>query len=261
MPNSEPGSKLQRDLELAAEVQRSMLPSAVPEIPGYSFWVYWQPELLVGGDTYDFRKLQTGEIVVLVADAAGKGVAAALTIASLSSIVPFALEQTGTNLSEFVAALNRGLFGWASRVNRFVTLIAVALDPVSHLLRGVNAGHGGGVIRRNDGTLANLCPIERLGMPIGVVSDPLYIEMSFELGPGELVIIYSDGITNAANTSGETYGTGRLNALLASSEPRPAEFGENLLKDVKAFTGGVPIKDDIVVVCFGRDGEMRDSQT
>src|ERR1700687_1593648 len=123
MSSPELSAKIQMNIELAADVQRSMLPLSVPTVPGYSFWVHWQPELSVGGDIYDFQVLKTGEILVLAGDVAGKGLAAALSMVSLAAIIPIVLEQTGNNLTEFVSALNKSVHRWLSRVDRFVTLI------------------------------------------------------------------------------------------------------------------------------------------
>src|ERR1700733_4309554 len=121
--------KLLRDLELAANVQRGMVPADLPSVPGYSFWAYWEPALRIGGDLYDFRQLPTGEILTIVADVAGKGMGAAMMMAFLSGMLPFAAEQCGGDLARFVGTINKRLHPLATRTDRFATLVAVALDP------------------------------------------------------------------------------------------------------------------------------------
>src|SRR6516225_4492740 len=97
-------AKMERELQMAAEVQWSMLPAAVPEVPNYSFWACWEPALPVGGDMYEFCRLPTGEILVVVADVGGKGLAAAIGMAALAGVVPVLWEQHSPNLTRFVSA-------------------------------------------------------------------------------------------------------------------------------------------------------------
>jgi len=245
--------KIQREFELAAEVQRSMLPDTVPTASGYSFWAWWQPWSHVGGDIYDFHTLPSGEIIMLVGDVAGKGLAAALGMASLAGMVPLALEQTGADLTRFASALNRSFFRWASRANMFATLLAAALDPVAHQLGVLSAGHGSGLIRRKDGTLEDLYPIEQTGLPLGVSGESSYEAVRFEMNPGDAVVITSDGVMNAVNATGEEYGIPRLKEVLACTEPHAGRLGEAVLAGVNAFTGGRQMEDDVVVVCFARE--------
>lgn len=204
---------------------------------------------------YDFHVLETGEIVILAADAAGKGLSAALAAQSLAGAVPLALKQSGKNLVEFVTILNQSVFRWASRVDRFVCLIAVALDPSAHRLRIVNAGHDGGIIRRHEGNLENLWPDQQLSLPLGVSSEFQCAEVTTELGRGDVVLIYTDGITGACNGQGEAYSAGRLRDVLERTETEPSKLGEAILTDAKQFNGGAPFQDDVVMVCLGRTWE------
>lgn len=237
-----------RDMELAAEAQRSMLPQTLPVVPGYSFWVYWKPAHTVGGDMYGFHTLPTGEILLLVADVAGKGLVAALGMASLVAMVPLALEQAGADLPRFLDVLNRT---WRCD-GRFVALVAVALDPVAHRLRVANAFHPTGLICRYDGTLENLCPREEAGTPLGVFEGFTYTSQVFEMLSGDAIVIASDGVTNAVNATAEEYGTSRLTQVLGRTEPQAKSLGEAVLVDVNAFTGELGFQDDVVIVCCSR---------
>jgi sigma-B regulation protein RsbU (phosphoserine phosphatase) len=243
-----------RELSLAADVQRSMLPETVPAVTGYSFWVRWEPALPVGGDLYDFQTLSTGEILVVVADVAGMGLAAAMGMASLAGMIPLALERTGPDLIRLVSELNRNITRWAARVDRFVSLVAVALDPAKHRLKVVNAAsHGHAVICRSPGRIDRLCPEGQADLPLGIMDGLSYRELQVELRAGDSVIITSDGITNARNAKGEEFGALRFNEILARTDRSPAKLGEAVLANAKAFADGLGLRDDVVIVCFGRD--------
>jgi sigma-B regulation protein RsbU (phosphoserine phosphatase) len=252
MLNAEAAAKLGRELELAAKVQRSMLPGAVPEVPEYSFWVSWEPAWPVGGDLYYFSTFPTGEILVLAADVAGKGVGAAMGMAALAGAVPVLLDETGTNLTRLVSRLNKSVFRWASQVDRFVTLIAVVLDPVAHRLRIVDAAFGG-LIRRHDGTLDSLGGLDNAAGALGVVNEFTYRVAESHLGAGDAVVLASDGIINATNANGEVYGPSRLHQVLARTQPDATRLGEVVRASVKDFTGGLRSADDTTIVCFARD--------
>jgi sigma-B regulation protein RsbU (phosphoserine phosphatase) len=208
--------------------------------------------MTVGGDMYDFYTLETGQVLLLAADVAGKWFGAAMGMASLAGMIPLVLEQTGADLTGFVSALNKRVFRWASRVNRFVALIAVVLDPAAHRLRVVNAAFPTGIIRRHDATLENLCADQEAGVPLGVLGESHYREVAFALGPGDAVVIASDGIINATNATGEVYGSSRFNEVLARTEPVAEKLGKAILGSVKSFTGALRVDDDVVMVCFSR---------
>jgi serine phosphatase RsbU (regulator of sigma subunit) len=244
---------VQRELERAAEVQRNMLPAALPAVPGYSFWAFWEPAFPVGGDLYDFHTLPTSQVLMVVADVSGKGLAAALGMASLAGMIPLALEQTGTDLQSLVSRLNRTFCRAALRAEQFVTFIAVLLDPSTHRIQVVSAGSPTGLLRRQDGTIEDLCPNERVGLPLGVVDACLFEAIAFDLMPGDSVVIASDGITGAVNVGNEVYGSPRLNDVIARTEPEAGKLGRAVLESVKAFVGSHAVRDDVAMICFARD--------
>jgi sigma-B regulation protein RsbU (phosphoserine phosphatase) len=250
--DSTESARLQYEFKLAAAVQQSMLPETLPIAEGYSFWAFWRPASAIGGDMYAFQTLEHGEILILAADVAGKGTPAALGMASLSGMIRPVLEQTGTDLVRFVASLNKHLFQWVSRVDRFVALLAIALNPVAHRLRIVNACYDHALIRRQDGTLENLCLVEG-NLPLGVVEECPFTVSSKYLEVGDAVVIASDGVTNALNANGDEYGAWRLKRVLERSAPPPRKLGEAVLEDLNSFTGATRAADDITLICFGRD--------
>jgi serine phosphatase RsbU (regulator of sigma subunit) len=246
-------ARLLNELAMAAEVQKSMLPETVPSVPGYSFWATMEPAYgtTAGGDLYDFQTLPTGEILVLVADVSGKGIPAAVGMTALAGIITMAQEGVAADLAALIQAVNRAYCRRMNRTNMFATLLAVALDPRTHRLRVVSAGHGPSLIRRRQGTVQELVPQKQGGLPLGILEDSDYETGTAELGPGDAVFISSDGIGESMSPRRELYAP-RLPELLARTEPEAAKLGEAALADVKAFTGGV-LQDDTTVVCFSRN--------
>jgi sigma-B regulation protein RsbU (phosphoserine phosphatase) len=243
---------VQRELEHAAEVQRSMLPAALPAVAGYSFWAFWEPAFRVGGDLYDFHTLPTGEVLILVADVSGKSMAAALAMAFLAGMVPLALQQAGMNLQGFVDLLNTTWCEWL-RADKFASCIALLLDPSAHRVQMVNAGSQTGLLRRRDGTIEDLCTTERVGPPLGVLDGFHFEASAFDLMPEDGVVICSDGITGVGNSMGEVYGATRLKDVIARAEPEAKSLGESILGSVKAFVGSSRVRDDVAMICFARD--------
>jgi serine phosphatase RsbU (regulator of sigma subunit) len=243
---------VQQQIELASAVQRSMLPSTLPEVPGYSFWAHWEPAIGIGGDMYAFHVLPTNEILVLVADVAGKGIAAALGMACLAGMIPLIAEKSGADLPRFVADLNRSVFRSMSPVDRMTTLLAMLLDPTANRVRIVNAGHLPAVVRRRNGNVRSSFGAAQVGLPLGVVEQFRYQAVTLELAAEDAVVLFSDGITKAVNVSGNEYGISRVNDLLARDQ-YVGNIGATLLDDVKGFASGVGFKDDVVVVAVSRE--------
>src|SRR5262249_42030838 len=110
-----------------------------------------------------------------------------------------------------------------------------------------------GLLRRQNGTVEDLCPNQFSGLPLGVMARPDFQSITFELGPGDVVVMASDGITGAVNDSGHKYGSSRLNEIVEQSDPQAMNLGEAVMTSVKTFTGGLQIRDDVVMVCFSRE--------
>jgi sigma-B regulation protein RsbU (phosphoserine phosphatase) len=248
----ESAAHFDRELSLAAEIQRSMLPAALPALDGYSFWVLWQPAFQVGGDIYDFQMLPSGELFLLVGDVAGKGIPAALGMVSLAGMVPAVLQQTGSDLTSFLRTINTYMCRCASRGGRFATLLAATLDPEAHRLMLVDAGHEAAFIRRHDGRLENLCPSRR-SLPLGVLANVEAEAVEFELRPGDVVVMATDGITGATSSVGAEYGAARLAETVALAQPDAAGLGEAVWRNVKTFVGSLAVQDDATLICFSRD--------
>jgi serine phosphatase RsbU (regulator of sigma subunit) len=240
---------LERDLELAARMQRALLPSTPPDAPGYGFFSYYESARQVGGDYYDYISLPDGRFAVVLGDVAGKGVAAAIIMAKLSSDVRFAL-ATERDIARVVQYVNRA-FAAQELEDRFVTMIFAVVDPKTHQVTLANAGHMAPMLRRPDGSVADVAD-EISGLPIGVYDGYEYESHTFELGPGESLTVFTDGFSEAMNAERELYGMERIAAQVAKPAGDVEQLGRNVLDDVHKFVAGYDQSDDMCLACFGR---------
>lgn len=240
---------MERDLELAHKVQQGLLPLAAPKIEGYEFFDFYEPAYQVGGDYFDYVELPGGRFGVILADVSGKGVAAALLMAKLSGEMRYALASE-TNPAAAVQRVNAA-FSHSRWEDRFVTLVLVLVDPQNHQMSVVNAGHMPPLVRRSDGSVEELGG-SVAGVPLGVDPTFAYEQASGELAPGDLVVMFTDGISEAMNGKGELFGIERLRKRLQGPSKGVAQYARGLLDDVKRFVGDRDQSDDICLTCFVR---------
>jgi len=241
---------MQQELELARQMQRGLLPASPPMVPGYSFFDYYQSARQVGGDYYDYIMLPEGRFAVIVGDVAGKGVAAALLMARLSSDVRFSLASE-RDPAMAVRQVNK-LFAEHHWDDKFVTMIVAVVDPKTHKLTVVNAGHMAPFICSRDGQVIELGE-EQAGLPLGVMDDYEYESCVHNLESGECVTIYTDGFSEAMNSDRDLYGVERLCKCLTGTNLSAADLGKLVLDDVNKFVNGFVQSDDMCMVCFGRE--------
>lgn len=242
---------LARDLELAHRVQQGFLPAAPPAIPGYEFFDFYDSAKQVGGDLFDYIDLPGGRLALLLGDVSGKGISASLLMAKLSSEVRYSLaRQAGpaAALNELNAGFNRP--GWE---DRFVTAVLAVLDVERHELTIANAGHMAPYLRRTDGRVEAIGE-EFTGVPLGVAADFAYEEFRVTLGPGEALVLYTDGISEAMNAANDLYGYERIEAVLRKPHPGPKQLGHALLEDLKRYVGAHAQSDDMCLMTLGRTG-------
>lgn len=240
---------LQRDLQLAARMQRALLPKSPPEAPGYHFFSYYESARQIGGDYYDYIPLSDGRFGVVVGDVAGKGVAAALLMARLSSDVRFCLASE-PDISKAVMMINQS-FARQDWEDRFVTMIFAVVDPAKEEMTLVNAGHMPPLVRNAAGEVEEISE-EIAGLPIGVYEDFEYESLTRPLKVGDYVTIFTDGFSEAMDAKRDLYGLERLSATIATPGVPGQELGELLLTDVRKFVGDTPQSDDMCLACFGR---------
>ena len=243
--------RLNRDLKIAEQVQKRFLPQVVPTVPGYEFFAHYQPTYEVGGDYYDFVPLSANRMAVALGDVSGKGVAAALMMAKFSGdtrssiLTENAPAPTATRLNNLLCA--------AGIPDKFITLSLCVLDIPTRKLTLTSAGHTPVIIRRADGRAEEVGQ-EVSGIPLGVMEDSDYQQTEVEINQGDVVVIYSDGVTDARSPGDELYDSQTNHRLLkrvAQSSGGPVAVGRAILQDIREFSAGHTQADDITLVCMG----------
>jgi serine phosphatase RsbU (regulator of sigma subunit) len=241
--------KQDNEMQIAAGVQRALLPEHLPQVPGYEFSATYESAQAVGGDYYDCLLLPRDRVALAFGDVAGKGVPASLVMSRLSSVVQCTMEFV-EDVGEAVARINQHMCANAVE-GRFVTFTLTIIDLKTNEMSIVIAGHMSPVIRRIDGTTEEF-PETMIGLPLGVVSEMTYEVSRRTLQPGETILIYTDGVSEAMNPAGDLYGVERLKELVLKSPPQPAKLGQAVLADVKRHANGRAQNDDITLMVFGR---------
>lgn len=246
-----------KEIELARKVQLGFLPQTLPAVDGYEFYSHYSPAQTVGGDYYDFITLPGGRVAVVLGDVAGKGVPAALLVAKLSSEVRFCL-LTVPDLAEAVCLLNEQMIQ-GGLGDRFVTLALMILDPKTHTVNIVNAGHMSPKwYKAASGQLTDAISLDATGLPIGTLPGYPFEQVTVALAPGDSLAVFTDGVTDAMNPAGEMFGNDPTDAGLmpddsATAGPHlPKAMGNKLVTAVRTHANGQPQNDDIAVVTFGR---------
>ena len=236
-------------LDLAKKMQRGLLPSAPPKIEGYHFFDYYKSARQVGGDYYDYIQLADGRFAVVVGDVAGKGVAAALLMARLSSDIRFSLAM----IEDPAVALTQvnDLFCERAWDDRFVTMIVAVVDPATHEVTIVNAGHMPPMLRHRDGVTLEIGEDEA-GLPVGVIEGFEFESCKFQLEPGDQLTLFTDGFSEAMNANRDLYGIKRLMKTVSNEIEHTRDLGQHILEDVSKFVAGCAQSDDMCLVSFGR---------
>ncbi|HEB83911.1 MAG TPA: HAMP domain-containing protein, partial [Bacteroidetes bacterium] len=235
---------LGREMDIAAEIQRSLLPESCPQVRGFEIAAESVPAREVGGDFYDFIPLSEGRWGVVVADASGKGVPAALLMALSRSLLR-AYSQDKPSILSALEHVNKFMLDNVGP-GMFVTCFYAVLDPRRKVLRYVNAGHNPVVVARAEGQVSTL---RATGTPLGVLEQPGVVEETCELASGDLVLMYTDGITEAVDAYDEQFGVERLAEIAKNSGTLAAsEISGRLLTAVRTFAAGQPQFDDMTTV-------------
>jgi len=239
--------RLVKDMEFARTVQESFLPQHAPEVRGYKFGSHYTPAQEVGGDFYDFILLDSERTGIVIGDVSGKGVPAALYMAKLGSDLR-TLAFTEAGPASALTKLNV-LLAERSRRGMFATLLYIELNGQTGSLTLANAGHLPLLIKKADGTVMKFPPAG--SAPLGILAGMVFGQQNSSLGPGDTVVLYTDGIIEAMNAREELYGFERLEALIAASPADPELLNSAIINDVNLFTGLSPQHDDMTLVCFG----------
>jgi serine phosphatase RsbU (regulator of sigma subunit) len=242
---------IERDLQLASQVQASLLPSHPPVVEGYEFFAHYKSARHVGGDYYDFVPLTGKRIAVILADVAGKGVSAALEMAELRGELSHLLQHE-TVPTAVLQQFNTGLIR-RSAVGRFVTMILAIVDTASHKVAIINAGHMSPLHRDARRRVTTVGDSQR-GMALGFDPHQTYQEHQMTLDPGEALVLYTDGMTDAQNPSEAWYGDPRLRETLQAAPCGAEAIGRFILNDIAQFVQQMEQTDDMCLLCVHRKG-------
>ncbi|MBI1347668.1 SpoIIE family protein phosphatase [bacterium] len=243
--------KQDREMNIAMNVQRALLPETLPSPPNWEFFASYDSAQAVGGDYYDCMFLPDGKrICFAFGDVAGKGVPASLVMSRINSVVTNTMAFVD-DVGEAGMRINNQMCAKAVE-GRFVTFVLGIIEPTSGEMTVVNAGHMPVMIRKADGTIEEFGS-EAIGVPLGVMEDYPYDVVSRTISPGETCVIYTDGVSEAMNHNSDLYGVERLAEVVRTTPAGSAEdLGKVILADVRKHADGRPQNDDITIMVFRR---------
>jgi serine phosphatase RsbU (regulator of sigma subunit) len=237
--------RLEQEMGMARRIQQALLPHAMPHLDGWEVTACYKPAREVGGDFYDFLELEDGRLGLVVGDATGKGVPAAVVMANTQSVLRAVARRGGSGPDRALAEADEVLFTYVPP-NMFVTCLYAILDPKSGRLLYANAGHDLPYWRRRGGGAEEL---RARGMPLGLMPGMDYEEKEIVLREGESILFYSDGLVEAHDPHHQMFGFPRLRELIATHASGGPELVDFLLAELERFTGDEwEQEDDITLV-------------
>jgi sigma-B regulation protein RsbU (phosphoserine phosphatase) len=237
--------RLETEIRVAAQVQAWMLPRKLPELPGAGVFAMTKPARIIGGDFYDFMLLGDGRLGLVIGDSSGKGLPAALHAAQSLSVIRGLARRTG-DVPEVLATVNRVLLG-SGEAGMFSTVFYGLFDPAGRTLTFANAGHCPPILLRT-GQPPALLKHEH-SLPVGLAEQFEPIEQKARLEPDDVLVLYSDGVTDARDADEELFGMRRLMECLADGEPRdPRHVAECVSQAVFDFASTARQADDVTIV-------------
>src|ERR687898_282531 len=240
--------RIEQELEVARSIQRASLPEEVPTLKGWQISPFYQPAREVGGDFYDFHLLSEGRLGVVVGDATGKGVPAALVMSTTLGMLRLAA-QSYSSPGQMLQGVNEVLCPYIPS-NMFVTCFYAILDPESGLLRYANAGHDLPYLHHHDGDAEEL---RARGMPLGLMPAMSYEEKEIVLQEGDSALLYTDGLVEAHDPQREMFGFPRLQTLVSEHGGEERLLEAALLEELYSFVGeGWEQEDDITLLTLRR---------
>ena len=246
--------RVNREIEIAREVQERLFPQEMPTLPGASVAGHCRPAQGVGGDYYDVFPLQDGRLGLAIGDVSGKGISAALLMASLRASLRGVTLDNPRDFAKLMDKVNRLVYE-ASADNRYATFFFGALNPATRVLDCVNAGHNAPlVLRQKPGGGAEILRLEADGPVVGLLPFAPYTEQSLQLEPGDLLVTYTDGISEAMTHDDEEWGEERMMAAAASARKGSAgQVLQTVFAEADKFTAGAPQHDDMTLLILKLD--------
>ena len=236
------------ELEAGRKVQRALMPEQSPEFPGWTIWLYTRPANEVGGDLVDYLRLDENKAVLTMADIAGKGLKAALLTAKLQATVR-ALATEINSLSDFGKKINK-IFHRDSLPNLFASMLFMQIDSESGKVNYLNAGHFPPLIIKDK----EIKEFPKGDAALGLIADAEYNEQTITLEQNEILIAYSDGVSEARNENGEFFGMERFFKIIRNSSTNPPQLiGKYIISQLEQFIGDSPASDDISLIIMKRN--------
>jgi sigma-B regulation protein RsbU (phosphoserine phosphatase) len=238
--------RLNREVEIAREVQERLFPQELPPVPGLDYCGACRPALGVGGDYYDFLALPGERLGIALGDVSGKGIAAALMMASLQASLRAEAARGSDDLASVIRKVSHLLYE-ASTANRCATFFYAQYEAATRRLTYVNAGHNPPFLFRG-GSKGELKRLETGGMVVGLLKDSLYSQEILTLSPGDLLVAYTDGITETMTAGEEEWGDENLIATIQRCDNLSArEILEHIMDAADAFAAGAKQHDDMTI--------------
>jgi sigma-B regulation protein RsbU (phosphoserine phosphatase) len=244
---------LSRELEIAREVQERLFPQQLPQIAGLDYDGVCRPALGVGGDYYDFLPLAGGRLGIALGDVSGKGIAAALTMASLQASLRAEASRASSDVGSIVGAVNRLLHA-ATAQNRYATFFYAQYDPAKRELVYVNAGHNAPMLFRKCPVNSDLERLETGGTVVGLLPAASYNDAAVAIEEGDLLLLFTDGITETMNAADDEWGeSGLIETVKDCNGSSPREMIARIIQAADEFAAGAEQHDDmtLVVLWFG----------
>lgn len=237
--------RIRREIEIAREVQQRLFPQSIPQVPGVSLAGMCRPALEVGGDYYDFLELEDGRLGLAVGDVSGKGISAALIMAGLRASLRSLTLDSPSDLARMMEKVNRLVYE-ASSSNRYATFFFAIYDPKIGELQYVNAGHNAPMLFKADSK--EVVRLEVGGLVVGLLPVARYQAQSIAINKGDLLMAYTDGISEAMTADDEEWGEERMIAATPTSARNADDVLESIFRACDEFTAGAEQHDDMTVL-------------
>jgi len=244
--------KITHELAEAGRVQHTFIPRNAPDIPGYDISGVLLPASETSGDFYDFIPLKEGKLGIVIADVGDKGAGAALYMAMSRTLIRTYVTERSLEPQKVIQEVNRRILTDTQR-GIFLTVVFGVLDPLQGSFSYVNAGHNPPYLLRRQDHQISFTPLEKTGALVGIFTDNTWETQQINLLPEDVLVLYTDGVSEAQNESGDFFGNERLmDALETGFDPSAEIFRNNILESVHTFTGAAPRLDDITLVVVSR---------
>ena len=239
---------LRLDLKMAREVQKAFIPQNPPSIPGLEFETFYKPAHSVSGDYYDFFRVSSGQWGIAIGDVSGKGMGAALVMASLQASVRAQAQQSHSDPAIAMKRVNQ-LLHESSPIHFYASLFYAEYDPPTRTLAYVNAGQNPPIVIRCQCGQSKVFRLEPDGLPVGLFENSSYKSVSFQLEAGDILVACTDGITETERHDGELWGQRRLEELFSTCARRtPQHVVQSIVREVSVFGMGRAPKDDVTLI-------------